>query len=289
VMEGYSMIGHPAPDVGSDDLIKEVIEEDRALYRTLSGVNNHARRNRAAHLLRSDEVNRVDAMAEEVERGDMVLSLMDFGTRGVFFPVSYFSSRVMAREAFSICLASSRDRFKGFEHVEALNRDILDLSMDLNGIVGLSPQVTGTGNFIDVAHMIRHLAELTFRSGVINLDQADLLTTSKGGSMLVMTWGAARAGGDPAATSTKDALSNPLCDIDLSTVRRSLVNVIGSKDLTLEDSLVASDVLRKRVKHNCRIIWGVNIVEDMVEDMEVFLILATTPIELLTHWYSKQK
>jgi cell division protein FtsZ len=130
---------------------------------------------------------------------------------------------------------------------------------------------------------------MTFRSGVINLDQADLLSTSRGGSALIMTWGAARPGGNPAATSTKDALSNALCDIDLSTVRKALINVTGSSDLALEDSLVASEVLRKRTKDNARIIWGVNILQDLGEDMEVFIILSTTPMELLLHWYSNQK
>jgi cell division protein FtsZ len=112
------------------------------------------------------------------------------------------------------------------------------------------------------------------------------MLTSKGGSILVMTWGAARPGGNRAATSVKDALTKPLCDIDLRSVRKALVNVVGSGDLTLEDSLVASEVLRRRVKDKSHIIWGVSLVEGMEDDMEVFLILSTTPMELLLHWYS---
>lgn len=288
-MAGYSMVGPEIPtwveeEMDADDLIGE----DRAIYSTLSGVSGSSNKFASPLLLKPDEVNLIDEMEEKVERGDLVLSLLDIGSKEVFIPASYFSSRVMAREAFSLCLISSRNRFKDFKQLEVLNREFLDLSMGFHGIVGISPRVTRVGNYIDIAHMIRHLSEMTFRSGVINLDQADLLSTSKGGSVLVMTWGAARPGGNPAATSTKDALMNPLCDIDLSTVRKALVNVLGSNELTLEDSLVASEVLRKRIKINARIIWGVNIIQDHGEDMEVFLILAANPMELLTHWYSKQ-
>jgi len=230
----------------------------------------------------------VDDMEEKVSRGDLVLSFIDISSKDKAMIAAYFSSLVIVKEAFSLCMLSSKGRFKEFKEIEKLNREFLDLSMSFHGLVGLSKRVTKVGNYINIAHMLRHLVEMTFRSGIINLDQADLLTTSKGGSVLVMTWGAARPGGNPAATSTKDALSNPLCDIDLTTVRKALVNVTGPSDLALEDSLVASEVLRKRTRDNARIIWGVNILQDLSEDMEVFIILSTTPMELLVHWYSRQ-
>ncbi|MBN1390426.1 MAG: hypothetical protein JXA22_07280 [Candidatus Thermoplasmatota archaeon] len=288
-MDDFSMLGPGLLVKGQEDLDEEaLLGEDRRIYETLSGIADPLRRNTSAHLLSSGEVDRIDVMSEAVERGDLVLSMIDIGSRERIVHASHFSSRVMSRDAFSLCLVSKMRRFRDFKEVQFLNRELLDLSMGFHGVVCLSPRVTMTGSSIDIAHMIRHLTEMTFRSGVINLDQADLMTTLKGGSMLVMTWGAARPGGDPATTSIKDALSNPLCQIDLSTVRKALVNVAGSSELTLEDSLVASEVLRKRVRPDCRIIWGVSVVEENGEDQEVFLILATTPMELLTHWYSIQ-
>ena len=289
-MDDYASLGPEGPEDGGEDASDEVIiGEDRAIYSTLSGVTGPLKKHMSAHLLNAEEVSLIDEMEERVERGDLVLSFLDIGSKDRIMSASYFSSRVMAKDAFSLCLFTSKTAFRDFKQVESLNREFLDLSMGFHGIVGIPPGVSRVGNFIDIAHMIRHLVEMTFRSGVINLDQADLLSTSRGGSVLIMTWGAARPGGNPAATSTKDALMNPLCDVDLSTVRKALVNVMGSRELTLEDSLVASEVLRKRIRTNARIIWGVSIIQDHGEDMEVFLILATTPMELLTHWYSKQR
>ncbi len=266
-----------------------VIDEDLAIYGSLSGIVGPSKMNISPHLLTTAEVSLVGDLESMVERGDLVISFLDISSRDRGAVASYFSSTIMNKEAFSICIISSRNRFKEIKQIEKLNREFLDISMNFHGIVGLSPKVTRIGNYIDIAHMLRHLVEMSFRSGVINLDQADLMVTSRGGSILVMSWGAARPGGNPAASSVKDALSILLCDVDLSTVRKALVNVVGSNDLALEDSLVAAEVLRKRVRDNARIIWGVKIHQDFGDDMEVFLILSTTPMELLLHWYSNQR
>jgi hypothetical protein len=288
-MDDFKTLG-PAIQTGDEKEldVEDMIGEDRAIYSSLSGAVDPSKAPVSPHLLRPEEVDIIDQMEEQVTRGDLVLSFMDIASREKSMMAAYFSTLIIAKEAFSLCMLSSNKAFKDFKQLEKLNREFLDLSMSFHGLVGLSKKATRKGNYINIAHMLRHLVEMTFRSGIINLDQADLLSTSKGGSVLIMTWGAARPGGNPAATSTKDALSNPLCDIDLSTVRKALVNVTGPSNLALEDSLVASEVLRKRTRDNARIIWGVNILQNLSDDMEVFIILSTTPMELLVHWYSGQ-
>jgi cell division protein FtsZ len=240
----------------------------------------------SAHQLKDDEVQKLDALLEDIGRGDMLLILMDMERKEGHVSASYLSERAMIQGAFSLGFVLRTGRFRDMSHIEDLNRELLSLSRSFNGFVGIPPRATMEGRNIDLAHLIRHLTDMAFTPGVVNLDHADLMLTSKGGSMLVITWGAARPGGNRAATSVKDALTKSLCDVDLRSVRKALVNVVGSGDLTLEDSLVASEVLKKRIRPNSNIIWGVSLVEGMEEDMEVFLILATTPMELLLHWYS---
>ncbi|MEA3557794.1 MAG: hypothetical protein U9R75_00915 [Candidatus Thermoplasmatota archaeon] len=289
-MTDYSTLGKFVPEWNEEEIDEgEVLDEDRLIYGSLSGIRDPVKNRVSPHILKPSEIELVDRLEENISRGDLVISFLSSPLRESPTIASYFSSRIISKEAFSICFISKRGKFKDIKEVEDLNREFLDLSMRFHGITALSPNITRSGNYIDIAHLIRHLAQMTFSSGVINLDQADLLVTSRAGSILVMTWGAARPGGRPAETSVKDALSNRLCDIELSTVRKALVNVVGSKALTLEDSLVASEVLRKRIRPNARLIWGVNIVQDVGDDMEVFLILSTTPMELLLHWYSHQR
>jgi hypothetical protein len=261
-MSDFKTLGPAIQTWNEEELdVEDMIGEEKAIYSSLSGAVDPSKAPVSPHLLRPEEVDAIDDMEEQVSRGDLVLSFLDIASREKAMMAAYFSTLVIAKEAFSLCMLSSNKAFKDFKQLEKLNREFLDLSMSFHGLVGLSKK---------------------------DLDQADLLSTSKGGSALIMTWGAARPGGNPAATSTKDALSNPLCDIDLSTVRKALVNVTGPSDLALEDSLVASEVLRKRTRDNARIIWGVNILQDLSDDMEVFIILSTTPMELLVHWYSWQ-
>lgn len=289
-MTTYSRVNKvDASEIMDQNETNEILDEDRLIYSSLSGIPETSRMKISPHLLRKEEVDMVDNMEEEIEKGDLVLSFVSSPFRDGSSLASYFSSRVINREAFSLCFMTRRGGFKDVKEVEFLNRELLDLSMCFHGIVALPRRVVSSGNYIDIAHMIRHLVEMNFNSGVINLDQADLLTTSRAGSILVMTWGAARPAGDPAATSVKDALMNPLCEIDLPSVRKALVNVVGSNELTLQDSLVASEVLKKQIRPNARLIWGVSMVQDIGEDMEVFLILSTTPMELLLHWYSNQR
>jgi len=286
-MDDLEIIG-PLVEVRDDIPLDEdmMIDEDLTIYGSLTGVVKNPGTKYSPHLLRPEEIELADGMISAVEKGDLVISLIDISSREKAPIASYFSTMVMNKDAFSLCFLTSKGIYRDIKELEKMNREFLDISMNFHGLVGISPKITRTGNYINIAHMLRHLVEMNFRSGVINLDQADMLTTSRAGSVLVMTWGAARPGGNPAATSVKDALANQLCDIDLGTVRKALVNVVGSKDLTLEDSLVASEVLRKRIRHNARIIWGVSILQDHEDDMEVFLILSTTPMELLLHWYS---
>lgn len=277
-------IDHDTMD--SDIEVLDGMKEGDPLFSSLSGKglgNNH---HTSAHQLSDRDVQIMDDVLEMIGRGDMVLLLMDMDRRDGHINGSYLSERAMSAGAFCLGFVMRTGEFRDIKHIEDLNRELLNLSLSFNGLVGIPPRVTREGRNVDLAHLIRHLTEMAFTPGIVNLDHADMMLTSKGGSMLLMTWGAAKPGGNRAATSVKDALTKSLCDIDLGSVRKALVNVVGSGDLTLEDSLLASGVLAKRVRKNAHIVWGVSLVEGLEDDMEVFLILATTPMELLVHWYS---
>jgi hypothetical protein len=238
-------------------------------------------------MISNEEAELLERLEEPVSQGDLVLFMMDVYGRESHVLAFDLSERVMARQALSICFLQRDEVPLRFDSLEELNKDYLRFNLHFNGIVGLSPLVAQGGVYVELANLVRHLAHFVFRPGLVNLDQADLLVTSKGGTVLIMTYGSERPGGNPAATSAMDALENPLCDVDLTSVRKALVSIIGNEGLTVEDSLVAAEVLKKRVRDDARIIWGVTVVPDPEQEMEVFLVLATTPMELLTHWYSR--
>lgn len=284
--EGWNTVTNCPPELVEDDPPNnEDMKDGEPLYSSLGDPHKISKPITSAHQLRNEEVNVLDDLLEEIDNSDMVLIFQDIDRAEKHTAGCYLSERSMANGAFCLGMMIKTASFKHIREIEALNRDLLSLSRSYNGIVGIPPKVTREGRNVDLAHLVRHLTEMAFKPGIVNLDHADVMLTSRGGSILVMTWGAAQPGGNRAATSVKDALTKALCDIDLKTVRKALVNVVGSGDLTLEDSLVASEVLRRRVREKSHIIWGVSLVEGMEDDMEVFLILSTTPMELLLHWY----
>ena len=232
-----------------------------------------------------DTPNKLKASIGE---GDLVLTYMDVRSSHMVLPISFFSSKVMDRGGFSICFILNGGGFSSYGDLENVNKVYQRLAQNFQGIVGIPPKASGDAAYLDMARVIRHLSEMVFCPGIVNLDNADLSIISKGGSALVMTSGTARPGGVAAATSVTDALEGPLCDIDLSDVRKAIVNVIGGRELTLEDSLVASEVLKRRIVDDASIIWGVTVVDDLDEVMEIFIILATSSMGLLSHWYARE-
>jgi len=251
------------------------------------GLGSNGRRP-SSILLKKDEKERVDILERGLSAGDMLIALVDSDSYDSVIPASYLSARAMEIGCFSFCLVLNGKRFGSVQAVHEVNRTYLELSINFHGTFGIPPSITMRRRYLFLAQGVRLLADMIYKSGLVNLDHADLLSTSRGGRVLVMTWGSAQPGGDPSATSIDDALRNPLCDVDLSTVQKAMVNVVGSEKMALEDSLTSSEILRRRIRSSAQIIWGVTTDQPLEEDLEVFIIMATTPLELLLHWYSRQ-
>ncbi|MGA1822461.1 MAG: hypothetical protein ACMUIG_08035 [Thermoplasmatota archaeon] len=259
---------------------------DGGRFKDKANLGNQSGSVLSPHSVTVRDYDLVQRLLEGINPGDMVISIIDIGSVDRILPARYFSGEVLNLGGSSFCIALNRGRFKSIRDLELMNKEYLDLGLQFNGVIALPPKVIKQHRYMDIANIVRHLAKMMFAPGVVNLDHADLLITSRGGTVLTMTWGVAQPGGNGAATSVNDALTNPLCQVDLATVRKALVNVVGGANLSLEDSLVAAEVLKRRIREDARIIWGVTLIDENEEDMEVFLILATTPLELLLHWYS---
>lgn len=267
---------------------EEGVKGDGGRFKSKTNHGNHAGSMLSPHSVSVQDFDLVQKLLDGINPGDMVISMIDIASVDRILPARFFSGEVLNLGGSSFCIALNKGRFKSIHDLELMNKEYLDLGLQFNGVIALPPKVIKHRRYMDIANLIRHLSKMMFSPGVVNLDHADLLITSRGGTVLTMTWGVAQPGGNGAATSVNDALTNPLCQVDLATVRKALVNVVGGADLSLEDSLVAAEVLKRRIREDARIIWGVTLIDENEEDMEVFLILATTPLELLLHWYSGQ-
>ena len=129
-----------------------------------------------------------------------------------------------------------------------------------------------------LAGSVKGIAELVTKSGLVNVDFADLRTILASAGYAVIGLGEASIDAKPderAKIAVETALSSPLLDADVSTARRALINVIGGEDMTLKEAEFVVAETSKRINVDSHIIWGSRIDGDMKRtSMKVLLVLA---------------
>lgn len=66
-----------------------------------------------------------------------------------------------------------------------------------------------------------------------------------------------------ARESVERALSSPLLDTDVSSARGALINIIGSRDMTLEEAEEIVRIVSESIDPDAQIIWGAQIDESL--------------------------
>jgi cell division protein FtsZ len=117
-----------------------------------------------------------------------------------------------------------------------------------------------------LAKAVKGIAELITLPGLINLDLADLRTVIKDGGYAMIGLGESRIDTkreERALIAAQTALSSPLLDVDLSTVNRALINVVGGEDMTLREAELIPEEVCARIHPQAHIIWGARVEREM--------------------------
>lgn len=117
-----------------------------------------------------------------------------------------------------------------------------------------------------LAGSVKGIAELITKSGLVNVDFADLRTILSGAGYAVIGLGEASVDAKSEERSTiaiETALNSPLLDSDISTANRALVNVIGGEDMTLREAELIVSETGKRIHPSAHVIWGARIEPNM--------------------------
>ncbi len=116
------------------------------------------------------------------------------------------------------------------------------------------------------------IAELVTKTGLVNLDFADIRTVmGKGGVSLI---GIGESDTDNRATeAVQKAVNNPLLDVDITGANGALINISGGADLTLEEARKVVETVSAKLSADARIIWGAQISEDLANTLRVMLIV----------------
>ena len=126
-------------------------------------------------------------------------------------------------------------------------RQIVDRQMSVVEAFRLADDVLRQG--------IQGISDLITRTGLINLDFADVKTVMSGAGTALMAIGEAK-GENRAIEAARAAIASPLLDVSIEGARGLLINVSGGPDLTLQEVSEAAQAISDAVDPSANIIFG---------------------------------
>ncbi|MFP4225445.1 MAG: cell division protein FtsZ [Desulfobacterales bacterium] len=122
-------------------------------------------------------------------------------------------------------------------------------------------------------HSVKGITDLIMHPGLINLDFADVKTTMAKAGMAIM--GIGRASGENRALEAAErAISHPLLeDNSIVGARGVLMNITCSSELTMEETMEASDRIYNEINNeDVELIWGTAVDDSLGDEMRVTVI-----------------
>lgn len=157
------------------------------------------------------------------------------------------------------------------------NDKLLSLAPDLplNTAFKISDEV--------LAGSVKNITELITKAGLVNVDFADLMTVLKDAGYAVIGVGEATADVDKqerAKIAIETALNSPLLDVDISTAKRALINIVGGEDLSLREVEYIVGETAKRIAPDAHIIFGARTEPNLKKStIRVLVVLAGVSFE----------
>ncbi len=188
-------------------------------------------------------------------------------------------------DILSIVIASLPRYFGKVENVYATNKILQRLRL-IAEIVILIPYYE-TIDFKLIPKLIQELLDVIIQTGLINVDVADLKIVVKGGNVGIVTFGSGKH-----VTRHKDALfealDSKLLNVELGGVQKALLNVTGSKNITLAEVEGLADQIKNRIANGARFILGTTIDPNMTDSLKIFILLGVTPMQVMVNKYATE-
>ncbi len=123
-----------------------------------------------------------------------------------------------------------------------------------------------------LTNAVKGIAELVTRAGLVNLDFADIRAVMSNGGVALIGVGESDSE-NRAVEAVEKALNNPLLDVDISEAVGALINISGSKDLTLNEARKVVETVSEKLSDSAKIIWGAQIYDDLGGTLKTMLII----------------
>jgi cell division protein FtsZ len=123
-----------------------------------------------------------------------------------------------------------------------------------------------------LTNAVKGITELVTKSGLVNLDFADVKAVMANGGVSLIGMGEADSQ-NRAKEAVEKAISNPLLDVDLSNSTGALVNIIGGNDMSLDEARDIIAAVGDKLSPDSKMIWGAQISPEMEKSIRVMIII----------------
>ncbi|HUB92512.1 MAG TPA: cell division protein FtsZ [Candidatus Saccharimonadales bacterium] len=131
-----------------------------------------------------------------------------------------------------------------------------------------------------LANATKGIIEMVTKPGMVNLDFADLRSVLKDSGYAVIGIGEANSSrtNDRAMIAVENTLKSPLLDVNLSTAKKALVNIVGGEDLTLREAERIFQEVSSRISPDAMLKWGARI-DPAMQKSEVKIMVVMGGVE----------
>ena len=227
----------------------------------------------------------LNEIMEHLEDADIVFLTagMGGGTGSGALPV--IAHALKERGILSIAVVTKPFDFEGKKRAAIAEQVIKQLKKDVDTLIVIPNQnllkvVDAHTSMIDAFNMIneilgqsvKSISDIITKPGHINVDFADVRTIMKDRGLAIM--GTARASGqDRSLEATLAAISSPLLEnMNMKGSRSVLLNISGSKNLSLHEISQAASIIYEQADPDAQIILGSVIDESLGDDVQVTII-----------------
>jgi len=123
-----------------------------------------------------------------------------------------------------------------------------------------------------LTNAVKGIAELITKTGLVNLDFADVKAVMGNGGVAMIGVGESDSD-NRAIESVEKAINNPLLDVDITGATGALINISGGSSLTLDEARRIVETVTERLDEDARTIWGAQISEDLDKTIRTLLIV----------------
>ncbi len=123
-----------------------------------------------------------------------------------------------------------------------------------------------------LTNAVKGITELVTKSGLVNLDFADVKAVMLNGGVSLIGMGESDSQ-HRALEAVEKAITNPLLDVDISNASGALINIVGGPDLTLDEAKIIVSTVGEKLSPDAKMIWGAQISEDLDHSIRVMLIV----------------